>query len=568
MLLLLQLSSICYTVVAATSEVDALEAHGKQAVCQSKPSYLSLRWQGTGLPTSAASALEMRSLLQVQTADGVSKIPGSSDEFLPPMSFIFQILNFGVAWAAAWKIGAMFPRYFHLPMLVGYMLVGVTCGSYMTGMLSPDTIDDSEFSVASLVENATIAFIAMSAGSEINLRRLGLENLQKIGTQIAMISLLMFSVGTSLFLFLSRTHILPSTLLGEPAHCRLSAAWLIAVIQTAGSVIEVLAIYHETKGFGPVTSLMIGTTMLLDMFVVTAFALAQPVVVSQCSAQGVGLLPQEVAISIMGQFVLWIVVGGLLACVLQVYMMLPGPDFIKTALIVITGWFCHFELQKINHEIASWSPSLKLVSIDPLLVCMIAASFLQHLSSHGEDFRKILDMVAPLVMPPFFTVIGAKLNIGTIASHASAIPPVFLTRFVLIAAGSFVATLITKESLAVRNYTWMTLQSQSGVTLALLISMTSGMVGKLPWASDVRGIIAGCVVANQLVGPALCRFAIRTAGESQEEDHAKPNMCDAATNTAESDGRLPVPKLSETAKTRLATSLTLRDAESVIRRKR
>jgi len=564
MLLLLQLSSIYYAVALASPDIDVPESPGKQAVCQGTPSHFSESWQGTG---SAASGSETRSLLQLHTADGVSKVPGSGDEVSPPMSFGFQLLNFGVAWAAAWKIGALFPRYFHLPMLVGYMLVGVTCGSYMTGMLSPSTLDESEFSVASLVENATIAFIAMSAGSEINLRRLGLENLQKIGTQIVMMSLFMFSLATAVFFFLSGTHILPSSLQEEPASCRLSAAWLIAVIQTAGSVIEVLAIYHETKGVGPVTSLMIGTTMLLDMFVVTVFAIAQPVVVSQCSAHGVGLLPQEVALSIMGQFVLWIIVGGLLACVLQVYMMLPGPDFVKTALTLMAGWFCRFELQRINQAIPSWSPSLKLVSIDPLLVCMIAASFLQHFSSHGENFRKILDTVAPLVMPPFFTVVGARLNLGIIASHASAIPPVFFTRFFLIAAGSFVATLLTKESPAVRNYTWMTLQSQSGVTLALLISMRSGMVGKFAWAKDVKGIIAGCVVANQLVGPSLCRFAIRTAGESNEEDHAKPSMCDAATNTGESDGPQPAPKLSETAKTRQATSLTLRNAETVIRRK-
>lgn len=452
-------------------------------------------------------------------------------------------------------------------MLVGYVVVGVICGSSMTGMLSSSTLEDSEFSVANLVEKSVIAFIAMSAGSEINIRRLGFENLQKILTQIVTMICFMFSFGTAAYFLLStESHLLPKTLQEEPANCRLSAAWLMAVVQTTGSVIEVLAIYHETKGSGPVTSLMIGTTMLLDMCVVTIFAIAQPVVVSQCSAHGVGLPPKEVALSLIGQFALWVMVGGLLACVLQVYMMLPGPDSIKTALTLFTGWLCLTGLGKINKAIPSWSPSLALVSIDPLLVCMIAASFLQHLSSRGEEFRKILDTVAPLVMPPFFTVVGARLSIGTIASHAWAIPPVFLTRFFLIAAGSFVAALLTKESTIVRNHTWMTLQSQAGVTLALLISMVGGMVGRFPWAHEVKSIIAGCVVANQLVGPALCRFAIRAAGESHEGDDAKSNMRDASTNTGESNAPQPPKRKTETAATRQATSLLLRDAESVIRR--
>lgn len=44
-----------------------------------------------------------------------------------------------------------------------------------------------------------------------------------------------------------------------------------------------------------------------------------------------------------------------------------------------------------------------------------------------------------------------------------------------------------------------------------------GRVGLQPWSNDVAAIITGCVVVNQLVGPTLCRFGIRSAGEARED---------------------------------------------------
>mmetsp|Transcript_112683 Transcript_112683/g.297597 ORF Transcript_112683/g.297597 Transcript_112683/m.297597 type:complete len:178 (+) Transcript_112683:2-535(+) len=63
----------------------------------------------------------------------------------------------------------------------------------------------------------------------------------------------------------------------------------------------------------------------------------------------------------------------------------------------------------------------------------------------------------------------------------------------------------------------MTLQSQSGVTLGLVAQMQIGLVGQRPWARGAAAIVTGCVVLNQLVGPTLCRFGIRSAGEATDE---------------------------------------------------
>merc|ERR1711933_641093 len=42
-------------------------------------------------------------------------------------------------------------------------------------------------------------------------------------------------------------------------------------------------------------------------------------------------------------------------------------------------------------------------------------------------------------------------------------------------------------------------------------------VGRQPWAQGAAALVIGCVVLNQLVGPTLCRFGIRSAGEAMAD---------------------------------------------------
>merc|ERR1719359_1751804 len=100
--------------------------------------------------------------------------------------------------------------------------------------------------------------------------------------------LLMVVVGTPAVFAMEG--VMPESLMGQGVWCQWSAALMVAVVQCAGSVIEVLGIYYETQGQaalegrppGPVTQLMIGTTMLLDMIVLVCFAITQNIVVAAC----------------------------------------------------------------------------------------------------------------------------------------------------------------------------------------------------------------------------------------------------------------------------------------------
>eukprot|EP00931_Biecheleriopsis_adriatica_P044068 TRINITY_DN25180_c0_g1_i3.p1 TRINITY_DN25180_c0_g1~~TRINITY_DN25180_c0_g1_i3.p1 ORF type:complete len:557 (-),score=74.37 TRINITY_DN25180_c0_g1_i3:58-1728(-) len=437
------------------------------------------------------------------------------------ISLGMQLLNFCIAWAGSWKIGAQFPNVVGLPMIVGYMLVGFACGKYMTGMMNPETVNTTnQFSIATVVSNVTLAFIAFSAGSELHVPSLGPKKLKQIAIQILMMGLFMLLAGTPLIFMLE--WLLPDSLLTASTSCKWSVAWLVAVVQWAGSVIEVLAIYHETKGNGPVTQMMIGTTMLLDMVVLVFFAISQNVTIAACPLEGVGISVSASVLSVIGSICLWAAFGVLLGLVLQAILMIPpmGPELntLKPKLIVLLGGVSFYQLLKLNKVLPSLFPSCSLLRVDPLLVCMIAAIWANHISPKRDGFREILNDLAPLVMPPFFTIAGATLDLEAILDNAAAPPVLFVLRFAALAVGSFVASSVSGHDQVVRNHLWMTLQSQSGVTLGLVAQMQLGVIGQQPWSKGTSAIIIGCVVLNQLVGPTLCRFGLYSAGEVPTEE--------------------------------------------------
>jgi len=125
-------------------------------------------------------------------------------------------------------------------------------------------------------------------------------------------------------------------------------------------------------------------------------------------------------------------------------------------------------------------------------------------------------------MPPFFTIAGATLDVEAIVANWKAPPVLFTIRFVSLAVGSYLASSVQVKNATTKKYLWMTLQSQSGVTLGLVAQMQMGLMGEQEWAKGTAAIVTGCVVINQLVGPTLCRQGIRRAGESREEEDEQP----------------------------------------------
>lgn len=428
-----------------------------------------------------------------------------------------QLLNAGVVWAASWKIGAQFPSLFMLPMIVGYILCGIVCGPYLTGMLFPEVIDKSErFSISNVVSSGSLAFIGFCAGSELHFPTLGWEKFKIICRTIAAMGFFIVVCGTPIVYFIIEP--LMPIFSTEGAPCKLAAAVTICVVEMAGSVIEVLAVYMETKAEGPMTELLLGITMLTDMIVLVMFAIATNISIKACPLSRTQLPITAAILSVFFSIILWIVGGLLLAAVLQCYLMLPELGLgLKPALILGTAYALYESLMVLNDTIPDWSSTWQTINVEPLIICMIAATIVNNFSGRRERFAEALHALTPWLMPAFFTIVGATLDLNAVADNIVVVPLLFSLRFIALATGARLSTQQMSLDANVSQHLWMTIQSQSGVTLGLLTKLGQGQIGKQPWSKIVTAVITGGVCINQLIGPVLCRYGIRSAGESHEE---------------------------------------------------
>jgi hypothetical protein len=310
-----------------------------------------------------------------------------------------------------------------------------------------------------------------------------------------------------------------------PVVCRLAAALLVCVVEMAGSVIEVLAIYFETKAKGPMTEILLGMTMLTDMVVLVLFAVSCNIVLMTCPLSGAAVQIGPAILSVFISIALWLICGVLLSGVLLCYLYLPEFGVgLKTLLIITTAYGVYVGLLNLNVLIPTMTVEWGTINIDPLIVCMVAAGIVNNLTSKRQRFAQALHSLTPWIMPAFFTVVGATLNLNAIRQSILIVPLLFGLRLISTGLGTNAATRNMCLDDNICNHLWMCVQPQSGVTIGLLAQMKTGAISQQPWSANVVAVITGGVVINQILGNAMCRFGIRHAGESHEDDDAEDKI--------------------------------------------
>ncbi|RLN77712.1 hypothetical protein BBO99_00006530, partial [Phytophthora kernoviae] len=77
-------------------------------------------------------------------------------------------LAFVVVLVAAHPLGLFFPKYFKLPLITGYLVIGIMAGPFVANLLSEGLVD----MLANYVSALALSFISFQAGQEIYLPEL------------------------------------------------------------------------------------------------------------------------------------------------------------------------------------------------------------------------------------------------------------------------------------------------------------------------------------------------------------------------------------------------------------
>jgi Trk K+ transport system NAD-binding subunit/Kef-type K+ transport system membrane component KefB len=394
---------------------------------------------------------------------------------------------------AANTIGQYATRY-NLPLISGFLFAGILIGPYVLGMISREELERLRF-----VDEMALAFIAFAAGAELYLPEVR-PRLRPIAVmtavQTATIALAGAWAAYLLFGFIPD--------LSEPA--RRAVALLTGVVLVARSPSSTIAVINELRAKGPFTQLVLGVTVVTDVVVIVLFTLAYELALVWVHGRPLGLgflllLAVEIAASVA--------LGYLLAAFFRRLMATRLHAWAKSAVVLASGW----GIFAVSHSLRAAS-DLYLhapLTLEPLLIGMIASFLLVNFSGFRDEFSKILEDLGPAVYIAFFTLTGAGLALDVLGRAWPIALALFAARMAGIFSGSFLGALLAREPLRHATYSGLAFVTQAGVALGLTKKVADEFTG---FGEPFAAVIVGLIVLNQLVGPPLFKWSLLAVGEA------------------------------------------------------
>ena len=353
------------------------------------------------------------------------------------LDFVPAITSFIIASAASWHLGKAF-LYIRLPLITGYLLIGVVVGPYVCNLVTRYHV----WLLGQFINDVALSFISFAAGEEIFFPELKaiMKPMLRHMFSITIFTLLFCSQG---FFFATSRVIGTATeksgsfiegnewASDQDTNCRIAIALLVAVIMVARSPATVVAVTQELRAEGPIAKMVTGVTVMSDVVVLVGFALVNSLASALCPVPGANGYDTHsfdaiAVLIVIAQFIAIAVVGFASGALLLIIMWLPFERFkifrfqilrshLKGALIIPLGYLIFHGLRSLSKY--TLDTTGREFSVEPLMVCMIAASIAGHRSGDKrEQFANILEKAAPYIFLPFFTLTGASLALDQIST--------------------------------------------------------------------------------------------------------------------------------------------------------
>jgi Kef-type K+ transport system membrane component KefB len=378
-----------------------------------------------------------------------------------------------------------------LPKVTGYIIAGI--------ILNPDLFHlfPKDFTVHTTpVTNIALAFIAFSIGGT-----LAYSNLKKLGKSIIFITIFE-SEFAFLAVGLGACAVIPFFLYPGGANWLtvfIPMSLLLASLAAPTDPSVTLAVVHQYKAKGPVTSSIIGVGALDDVLGIINFSLASVIANTLILSDtfNIGSFLIQPLIIIGGAIPLGIILG----VIFNLLSPLVKEGSESVLIVMILGLLC------IGFGLADF------VGIDPLLAIMIMGIVVVNFNKHRDKVFKMLERYTEqLLFLLFFTLSGMQLNFNTLA-HGIILVLVFLVfRSLGKVLGTMTGALISGAPKNVRKYTAGGLFPQGGLIVGLALIMKQKP--SFDAFSDlIISIIIGSTIIHELLGPVMAKMSLKKAGE-------------------------------------------------------
>jgi Kef-type K+ transport system membrane component KefB len=372
-------------------------------------------------------------------------------------------------------------RAIRLPAITSYILVGVICGPFMVDLLSTDV-------VASLqrLDDVALAIIALIAGGEMRWHRLKARAgafARVIGWQ-----LVCSFVGAVGIVFLLRDRLGGIAVTGGAQV--LALGLLFTLVTVARSPATTIGVVTELRARGPLTEVVVGVTVLIDVVILTLAAIVLPAAETLFSGEPFSTgFARDLAVELFGSAA----AGLFLGAFIQVYIRWV-TGYLPLLLLgvgLLGSEICHH------------------YHLSPLLAFMIAGFYVQNFSALGKRLIAGLERSAFPVYVLFFAISGASIDLGALrASWVLALALVAM-RAAAFFVGSLAAARTVPDLRRWRKPLWSGFLAQAGVT----IGIAALVARRFSWGAEFETIVLAVVAVNQLAGPVALKLLLERSGE-------------------------------------------------------
>lgn len=417
--------------------------------------------------------------------DGISDI----------VKMLIYLGAFGIVAVAAGQMAGAF-RKIRLPLISGFLVIGLISGPEVLGLIEQDTLDGLSF-----INDVALAFIAFAVGSELYLNELRSRMKAIITMTISQIVVTFLMVSFAMYLLMDIIPVMQDLKLAP----KIAISMLAGTVAIARSPASAIAVINELRARGPFTQLSLGVTVVKDFAVVIFFAVMFTLSKSLIQESDFKMI---YIVQVLVELILAFGLGFLVWLLLRLVLSIKGALALKKALVLGIG-FLVYMFAHVTGDHSSIYLGMEL-HLEPLLICIIASFLVSNFSVYRNDFVKIIKELGPYVYVVFFTLTGAMVQLNVVTALWFVTLILFGARIFSLLVAGYIGSTLAGDPHIFRKISWMPYVTQAGVGVGLATIIATEYPG---WGGVFATVMISVIVLNQIVGPPLFKWALQLAGE-------------------------------------------------------
>lgn len=389
-------------------------------------------------------------------------------------------------------------RKIGLPKVTGFIIAGILLNPSLVHIVPEDFAAHTD-----LVTNIALAFITFSVGGTLYYRRV-----RKLGRSILAIT---FCEAEFAFVVTAAgLLVLAPLIVGGTGNSWtgtfIPLALLLGCLASPTDPSATLAVTHEYKAKGAVTSTILGVTAFDDVLGIVNFSVATAIAYILVTHEGLSIASSIV--HPLGSILGAVLCGTIFGLIFNAVTYLIRRET-EGALIVVV-----LAMLALTFGLARW------VGADELLATMSMGAIVVNYNTRRQKiFRMLERYTEELIFVLFFTLSGMQLDFAALANNLLLVLFLVFFRGIGKTLGAVTGATLSSAPAKVKRYVAGGLIPQGGIVVGLALLMKQEPAFS-HISSIVISVVIGATVIHELIGPVVSKVAIKAAGEIPQANHA------------------------------------------------